>query len=183
MTAGAGPYRAAADEADVIIIGAGLFGCNTPWHMHERERKVLVLEAQDEPATKATHAGASFLARWSAVHVPRWDNTESDMQVYGISFYTRLARDCRFDIGFAPGGACYIDSTAQGWERVQAGAARARSYGTRLEVLSAERAASVVSPSISSRPEGFCSTRTLSALSVRKLFANLGGFVQIECEQ
>jgi len=137
---------AAAGEADVIIIGAGSFGCNTAWHLHERGRKVLVLEAQDKPATQATHAGAGFVARWSAVHVPGWGKTEWEMQVYGINFYTRLAGDCGFDIGFAHCGACYIYRTAQGWERVQAGAARARSYGTQLEVLSAERAASVVSP-------------------------------------
>ena len=48
------------------------------------------------------HHLARKLARWSAVHVPRWGKTEWDMQVYGINFYTRLARDCGFDIGFAP---------------------------------------------------------------------------------
>jgi hypothetical protein len=106
------------------------FGCNTAWHLHERGRKVLVLEAEDRPATQASHAGAGFVARCSGVHVPSWGRTEWEMQAYGINFYTWLARDCGFDIGFAPCGACYIYPTAQGWELVQARAARARSYGT-----------------------------------------------------
>ena len=138
------------DEADVIVIGAGSFGCHTTWHLHQRGRKVLVLEAQEKPATQATHAAAGFVARWSAIHVPTWGKTEWEMQVYGIDFYKRLARDCGFDIGVAACGACYIYRTEQGWERVQARAARARSYGTQLEILTAARAASVV-PAINSK--------------------------------
>jgi sarcosine oxidase subunit beta len=132
------------DEADVIIIGAGSFGCNTAWHLHERGRQVLVLEAQDKPATQATRAAAGFVARWSAVHVPSWGKTEWDMQGYGLGFYERLAHDCEIDFGYAHCGACYIYLTPKGWEAVQPRAARARSYGTQLEVITEDRAAKLV---------------------------------------
>lgn len=137
--------EASPNEVDVIIIGAGSFGCNTAWHLHERGRRVLVLEAQGKPATQATRAGAGFVARWSGVHVPKWGKTEWEMQVYGINFYKRIARECDSDIGLAVCGACYIYLTPQGWAAVQPRAARARSYGTELEVLTEARAAKLVS--------------------------------------
>jgi glycine/D-amino acid oxidase-like deaminating enzyme len=126
----------APSEVDVIIVGARSFCCSTAWHQHERGRKVVVLEARDRPATQASHTGASFVVRWSSVHIPGWGKTEWEMQVYGIDFYKRLVHDC----GFASCGICYIYLTPRGWDNVQAPAARAHSYGARLEVITAEPA-------------------------------------------
>jgi sarcosine oxidase, subunit beta len=133
-------------DADVILVGAGSFGCNTAWHLHKRGLKVIVLDAQASSATQASRAGAGFVANWSAVHVPSWGKTEWEMQQYGINFYTNLERDRKQDIGFAACGIAYIYLTPQGWHAVQTRITRARSYGTKLEVVDSGHAEKLLPP-------------------------------------
>src|SRR5215471_2197277 len=79
-----------AKVADVIVVGAGSFGCNTAWHLHQKGLSVLVVEAAAAPATFTTHGAAGFVSSWSAVHVKEWGQNEWYLQRYGIDFYTRL---------------------------------------------------------------------------------------------
>jgi len=138
-----GGLRAEA-RADAIVIGAGSFGCNTAWHLHERGRKVLVLEAAPGPATQASRAGAGFIAYWAGIVMPQWTKTEWEIERYGIEFYTRLSTRTQSDIGFAHHGIAYIFITTKGWEEVQPRIQAARQLGTRIEILEARRAAALL---------------------------------------
>jgi sarcosine oxidase subunit beta len=130
--------------AQVIVIGAGSFGCNTAWHLRQKGLDVLVLESAVGPATFTTKSAAGFVSSWSTVHVREWGKNEWFLQRYGIDFYTSLARDAGRDIGFFPCGITYIYLTPSGWQNVQARAATARGFGTKLEVLTAARARTVL---------------------------------------
>lgn len=129
--------------AEVIVVGAGAFGCSTAWHLARKGISVLVLEATSEPASQTTRGGAGFVASWSSVHVKEWGKTEWQMQRYGIDFYAQLARDCGYDIGFAACGIAYIYVTQQGWREVQPRVERARGFGTKIECLDSQRARSL----------------------------------------
>ena len=130
--------------ADVIIVGAGALGCHAGWHLRRRGLDVLCLEAAAGPARQTTQAAAGFVANFSTVHRPEWQEVEWGMQQYGIEFYTRLAADCGGDIAYGASGIAYIYQTEAGWEDIQPNIAQARRYGTPLEILSPERAAEIL---------------------------------------
>ena len=48
---------------DVIVVGAGLAGLGTAWHLGQRGLRVLVLEAADQPSTEATAQNAGMVRR------------------------------------------------------------------------------------------------------------------------
>jgi glycine/D-amino acid oxidase-like deaminating enzyme len=130
----------AAKSFDFIVIGAGSIGCNTAWHLGKRGQKVLVIDAQPTPASQSTNGAAGFVASWSLIHQGAWKKTEWEMQRYGIEFYSGLAKRSSSDIGFRQSGIAYIYATPAGWKRVQPKIKQARNLGTKLEVLTAERA-------------------------------------------
>ena len=99
---------------DAIVIGAGSIGCNTAWHLRQRGLRVLVLNAQEMPASQSTNGAAGFVASWSVIHIGNWKKTEWEMQRYGIDFYSQLAKRTKDDIGFAPCGIAYIYMTPNG---------------------------------------------------------------------
>lgn len=131
-------------RADAIVIGAGAFGCNAAWHLAKRGQRVVLLEAEEAPATQASRAAAGFISSWSIVHQPSWQVNEWQMQRYGLKFYTQLAKTCGRDIGYFPCGIVYIYLTDDAWRDVQPRIEQARAVGTQLEVLTAERAAAVI---------------------------------------
>jgi glycine/D-amino acid oxidase-like deaminating enzyme len=131
-------------DADVIVIGAGAFGCNAAWHLRQRGVNVLVLEAMPAPATQATRAAAGFIANFATIHREDWEEVEWRMQQYGIEFYTRLANTCGHDIAFCACGIAYIYQTDEGWETVHPLIDRARKLGTPLEVLDRGRASDLL---------------------------------------
>ena len=50
---------------DVVIIGAGVFGCWTAWHLARRKQKVLVLDAYGVAHTRASSGGETRIIRMS----------------------------------------------------------------------------------------------------------------------
>ena len=135
---------ASEQDADVIIVGAGSFGCNAAWHLRQRGLDVLVLDRGSGPAAEATRAAAGFVAKFSFIHHSEWDAPEWEMQQYGIDFYRALAKRCEQDIGYCASGIAYIYQTAEAWNSVQPVIEVARSFGTQLEILTAKRAAALL---------------------------------------
>lgn len=129
-----------AESFDAIVIGAGAIGCSTAWHLQQRGKRVAVLEAQPSAASQSTEGAGGFVASWSAIQIGAWGKTEWEMQRYGIDFYTKLAKRASSDIGFSPSGIAYIHVTRKGWKAVQPKIDKARELGTKLEILTPERA-------------------------------------------
>ena len=139
--------QGATGRPDAIVVGAGASGCNVAWHLRAKGLSVQVLEAAGGPATQASHNAAGFVAHWSAVHVGAWDRTEWQMQHYGIDFYTRraaAARSLGVATGFVPCGIAYVYRSDTAWQKIQPRIEQARTLGTRLEILTAERCRTVL---------------------------------------
>ena len=131
------------NKADAIVIGAGASGCNVAWHLRQKGLSVLVLEATSGPATQASKNAAGFVAHWSAVHVANWGKNEWEMQHYGIKFCARMASSDK-NTGFVRCGIAYLYRSPDAWRKVQPRIEEARNLGTRLEILTAKRAAEVL---------------------------------------
>jgi D-amino-acid dehydrogenase len=102
-----------------VIIGAGIFGASTAYHLAREGAEVLVLDAV-HPG-KATLAGAGIACPWVE------DDTDADryrLCVAGARYHREiLARlDSQFgtDIGFAPVGALVLSDDQARLERVEA---------------------------------------------------------------
>ena len=162
-----GSVKARTDQVvDVIVIGAGIFGCSVAWHLRRRGVKVLVIEEASTPATRTTQGAAGFVASWSGFHVPAWGKPEWQMQRYGIDFYTQLAESCGRDFGFSQCGVAYIgfhpevakaastssksdpgrksEELLPTWQTIQTRIEAARELGTNIEVLTKQRAAKLL---------------------------------------
>ena len=131
-------------STDALVIGAGSLGCHAAWHLSQQGLGVRVLEAGPAVATQTTRAAAGFVANFSTIHRADWAEPEWHLQQYGIQFYTELARASDRDMGFCPSGIAYIYTTQAGWDAIQPAIARARAYGTPLEILTDQRAAQVL---------------------------------------
>ena len=138
------PRALASAKTDVLVIGAGSFGCNAAWHLCDLGHSVTVLEASAAPAQQATGAAAGFVANWSGLHIPQWGPLERKMQGYGIQFYTELASRTQDDIGFRKTGICYIFTSAEGWQGAKTRIADSLALDIPFEVLDKKRAAELL---------------------------------------
>jgi glycine/D-amino acid oxidase-like deaminating enzyme len=129
---------------DVIVIGAGVVGCNTAWQLRARGLSVAVVEARATAASQASQGAAGFVASWSGFYVAYWGHTEWQMQQYGKEFYRRFAAQCDEDIGFYPSGIAFVYLDPAVWEQLQARIEESRRWGTQLEVLGREQAATLL---------------------------------------
>jgi glycine/D-amino acid oxidase-like deaminating enzyme len=130
--------------ADVVIVGAGVVGCNTAWHFHQRGLRVTVVEARETAAAQSTNGAAGFVASWSGFYLVGFGKTEWEMQQYGKEFYRRFAVGRAEEIGFRDCGIAFVYLDPTVWESLQRPIDESRRWGTRWEVLSRERASELL---------------------------------------
>ena len=98
---------------DVIVVGAGLFGLATAYHLARAGKRVTVIDS-GEPATGTTKAGAGFVGLWAAGYAWYWNASERDLEQYGIDFYRSLHAQGR-DIGYRQTGNLWLSVTDAGY--------------------------------------------------------------------
>ena len=130
-------------DADVIVVGTGALGNSVAWHLRQKGKTVLMIEAAAGPACQTTRAAAGFVVYHSGFHKLSWGRELGVVQSYGIDFYTDLNERCGCDIGYGRVGCAYIFLT-DAWEDWQDGIRRTREYGQEVEIVSKRRAAEVL---------------------------------------
>ena len=99
-------------DAEVVVIGGGIFGCCTAYHLLQAGIKdIVVVERAPEVATQTTWAGAGFVGLWSAGGGQSW-SVELDMERYALQFYQSLGE--QHGIGLKRSGMAWITSTLAG---------------------------------------------------------------------
>ncbi|WP_181408893.1 NAD(P)/FAD-dependent oxidoreductase [Schumannella soli] len=104
--------RASAELPDVLVVGSGLFGLSTALHLARAGRRVTVVD-EGTPASGTTAAGAGFVGLWAAGYAWYWNESERDLEQYGIDFYRELAGTA--DIGFRDRGNVWLSVTDEGY--------------------------------------------------------------------
>lgn len=103
----ASPVRFAAAlpaRADVVVIGGGVIGVMTAWHLAERGLSVVLCE-------KGRIAGEQSSRNWGWVRQQGRDPGELPIMVESLSIWKRLAAEMGDALGFRQAGVLYLAKT------------------------------------------------------------------------
>lgn len=103
------------DPADpVVVIGAGILGCSTAYHLLRSGARNVTVVDRNEPAGGTTAAGAGFVALWAA-GMYNGGKSAFDLEQYSLDFYRRLYEDGH-DFGYRNDGNLVLALTEEKWQ-------------------------------------------------------------------
>ncbi len=121
-------------HARVVIIGGGIVGCSTAYHLAKLGVKDVVL-LERKRLTSGTTWHAAGLVRSSL-----YTQNLTRLAKYTVDLYTRLEAETGQATGFVQPGSISIATNPERWEELLRGAAMLRSFGVIAEPISARAA-------------------------------------------
>jgi glycine/D-amino acid oxidase-like deaminating enzyme len=100
-------------ESPTIVVGAGIIGLSAAWHLAGLGQRVLLLDS-GQAAGGTTTAGAGFVGQWAAGYAWYWNDSERDVEQYGIDFYRQLSESGNGPTGYRQNGNVWLTVTEQG---------------------------------------------------------------------
>lgn len=121
------------DRYDVVVVGAGVIGASSAFHLSRRGMRVLVLEARSGPAEGSTGLSfASVRAQWA-------EPLNIQLAWTGIQAYRDFEPQYGIDVGYRATGYLFLVPEGQ-WEAQVRAVELQRSYGVPVEVLGLQEA-------------------------------------------
>ena len=121
-------------QARIIIVGGGIAGCSTAYHLAlQGERDVLLLEQGKLTCGTTWHAAG-------LVGQMRPNRTMTQMSRYGIDLYSRLEAETGLATGWKQCGSVNVAATPERWQLLQKQAALARSFGVEVQLITPKEA-------------------------------------------
>jgi sarcosine oxidase subunit beta len=119
--------------ADVLVIGAGIMGASTAWHLAGRGADAIVLESESAPAMGSTGRSAA------GVRVQFTTEANIRLSMYSLPFYRSFAERFGREIGYRDIG--YLLLVPHGkWDRHLESVALQHSLGAPVDVLTPQEA-------------------------------------------
>ncbi|MFO7769153.1 MAG: FAD-binding oxidoreductase [bacterium] len=112
-----------AERADVVVIGAGISGCASAWHLLHRDPslRVVLLESHQVGAGSTSRSNAAFRHQWS---VP----VHAAFSRYSAAEYADLAGRGH-PVGFTPNGYLFLFTEEEAFQQAAERARRQRQSG------------------------------------------------------
>jgi len=121
-------------QARIVIVGGGIAGCSTAYHLSLMgERDVLLLEQGKLTCGTTWHAAG-------LVGQMRPNRNMTAMSQYGIALYSKLEAETGLATGWKQCGSVNVAATKERMQVYAKQAALARSFGVEIDVISAQRA-------------------------------------------
>jgi glycine/D-amino acid oxidase-like deaminating enzyme len=137
----------------VVVVGAGILGASTAYHLARAGCEVTVVDRAD--AGRATAAGAGIICPWGS---PTEDAARYELLAGGARYYPEfvamLAADGEPDVGYAAAGGLYVPAEARELDAVEARVrARRKTWPVgEVERLAAKEAQALFPPLRSEQP-------------------------------
>ncbi len=121
-------------QARIVIVGGGIAGCSTAYHLAlQGERDVLLLEQGRLTCGTTWHAAG-------LVGQMRPNRTMTRMSKYGIELYSTLEAETGLATGWKACGSVNVAATPERWLVLQKQAALARSFGVEVQLITPKEA-------------------------------------------
>ncbi|MEO8057515.1 MAG: FAD-dependent oxidoreductase [Burkholderiales bacterium] len=122
------------NQARIVIVGGGIAGCSTAYHLSLMgERDVLLLEQGKLTCGTTWHAAG-------LVGQMRPNRNMTQMSQYGIELYAKLEAETGLATGWKQCGSVNVAATPERMQVLRKQATLARSFGVEVEVIDARRA-------------------------------------------
>ena len=126
-------------DSEVIVIGGGIAGASTAYHLAVHGRRVTLLE-RGEIASEASGVNAGGIGALGWGHVP---NLESYLTMGSLQIFRSLQIELGYDIEFRASGALQAIQTARQYEYSRDNVLSLKSRGYTAELLTVNEARSI----------------------------------------
>ena len=121
-------------HAKIVIVGGGIVGCSTAYHLTLMgEKDVVIIEKGELTSGSTWHAAGLVGQLRSSRNVTR-------MLKYSVELYEKLEEETAHDTGFKPVGGLRVASSPERWEELKASATMAKTFGLPMDMLTPEEA-------------------------------------------
>ncbi len=122
------------DSAQVVIIGGGIVGCSTAYHLAKMGWPDVVLVEKDELTSGSTWHAAGLVGQL------RPDRNLTRMLQYSVNLYEQLEAETGLNTGWQQTGCLQLASTAERMLELKRGATTARSFGLEMHMITPQEA-------------------------------------------
>jgi sarcosine dehydrogenase len=122
------------DQARVVIIGGGIIGCSTAYHLAQMGWEDVVLVEKAELTSGSTWHAAGLVGQL------RSDRNLTRMLQYSVGLYERLEAETGLTTGWKKTGCLHLAGTAERMAELKSGATTARSFGLEMHMITPKEA-------------------------------------------
>lgn len=122
------------DRAQVVIIGGGIIGCSTAYHLTKMGWQDVVLLEKGELTSGSTWHAAGLVGQL------RSERNITRMLQYSVSLYEQLEEETGLNTGWNKCGCLHLASTKERMYELKKGATTARSFGLEMNIITPEEA-------------------------------------------
>ena len=122
------------DSAQVVIIGGGIIGCSTAYHLTKMGWKDVVIIDKGELTSGSTWHAAGLVGQL------RGERNITRMLQYSVSLYEELEAETGLATGWKKSGCLHLAGTRDRMYELKKGATTARSFGLEMNIISPREA-------------------------------------------
>ncbi len=121
-------------QARVVIVGGGIAGCSTAYHLTKLGVTDVLLLEQGRLTSGTTWHAAGLVGQM------RPNRSMTQMSRYGIGLYSRLEAETGLATGWKPCGSVNVARTPERWMMLKKQASLARSFGVEVQLITPREA-------------------------------------------
>ena len=121
-------------HAEIIIVGGGIAGCSTAYHLAKLGKKDVLLIEQGTLTCGTTWHAAGLVGQM------RPNRNMTRMSKYGIELYSTLEAETGLATGWKQCGSVNVAKTPERMQTLRKQASMARSFGVEVEIINPQRA-------------------------------------------
>lgn len=122
------------DSARVVIIGGGIVGCSTAYHLTKMGWEDVVILEKGELTSGSTWHAAGLVGQLRA------ERNITRMLQYSVSLYDQLEEETGLTTGWKMSGCLHLAKTPQRMYELKKGATTARSFGLEMNIITPSEA-------------------------------------------
>ena len=122
------------DRAQIVIIGGGIIGCSTAYHLTKMGCKDVVILEKGELTSGSTWHAAGLVGQL------RSERNITRMLQYSVRLYEQLEAETGLTTGWKKSGCLHLASTKERMYELKKGATTARSFGLEMNMISPKEA-------------------------------------------